>query len=199
MASMQYDVWAVTPAASADANFYVESVTPTGVVPVTLTLANTTPSINGWGYKVRLTTADDESGVNFTIVGTGVNGLAISETFAGPSSATTKDSTNYFASVSSITVSQGTTAAIEIGYSTAFALPKTRIKGIYYIASGSAGAVTVTKVSNSRVVLDIVTPAVANAVSNVYIAPEGIPTGYGLNDFATVSRTNVTSLTIICG
>lgn len=199
MATMQYDVWAVTPAVAADTNFYVESVTPSGLVPVTLTLAHTTPSINGCGYKVVLKTAGDESTVNFTIVGTGVNGLTITETFAGPGSATTKTSTNYYSKITSITVSKGTGAAIELGYSADFALPKCRIKGLYFAATASAGYIQVVKVSNSRMLLDVATPASAAAATNVYIAPEGIPTTYDLNDYATVTTSNVASVTFICG
>lgn len=194
---MQYDVWAVTPAASADDNFYVESVTPSG--SGALTLANTTPSVNGCGYKVVLTTAADESAVNFTIVGTGVNGLQITETFAGPSSATTKLSTNYFASVSSISIDGGTAGAIILGYSVDFALPRTRIKGFYFTGAASAGSVIVTRASDSKVLLNIATPAGTSTSGSLYMAAEGILIGAGLNEYATVARTNVASVTFVCG
>ena len=194
---MQYDVWAVTPATAADDNFYVESVTP--VAAGALTLANTTPSVNGCGYKVVLTTATDESAVNFTIVGVGVNGLPITETFAGPASATTKLSTNYFASVSSISVDDATDAAIIFGYSLDFALPRTRIKGFYFTGAANAGSVVVTRVSDSKVLLNIATPAGAATSGSLYMPAEGILIGAGLNEFATVTRTSVASVTFVCG
>lgn len=194
---MQYDVWAVTPAAAADDNFFVESVTP--VAAGDLTLANTVPSVNGCGYKVVLTTAADESAVNFTIVGTGVNGLTITETFAGPSSATTKNSTNYFASVSSISVDDATSGAIIFGYTTDFALPRARIKGFYFTGATNAGSVVVTRASDSKVLLNIATPAGTATSGSLYMAAEGILIGAGLNDYATVTRTSVASVTFICG
>jgi hypothetical protein len=194
---MQYDVWAVTPATAADDNFYVESVTPSEAGA--LTLANTTPSVNGCGYKVVLTTAGDESGVNFTIVGIGVNGLPITETFAGPSSATTVTTTNYFASVSSISVSGATGGAIILGYSLDFALPRTRIKGFYFTGAANAGSVVVTRVRGSKVLLNLATPAGTGTSGSFYMAAEGILVGAALNDFATVTRTSVASTTFICG
>lgn len=194
---MQYDVWAVTPATAADTNFYVESVTPSGAGA--LTLANTTPSVNGCGYKVVLTTAADESATNFTIVGVGVNGEAITETFAGPSSATTKNSANYFASVSSISVDAATADAIILGYSADFALPRTRIKGFYFTGATNAGSVVVTRASDSKVLLNIATPAGVATSGSVYMAAEGILVGPSLNEYATVVRTSVASVTFICG
>ena len=195
--AMQYDVWAVTPAASADDNFYVTSVTPAAAGA--LTLAATTPSVNGCGYKVVLTTAGDESGVTFTIVGTGVNGETITESFAGPSSATTKNSTNYFASVTSISVDGATGAAIILGYSTDFALPRTRIKGFYFTGAASAGSVVVTRVSDSKVLLNIATPASTAASGSLFLPAEGILVGSNINDYATVTKSNVASVTFICG
>ena len=50
MASQQYDVWAVTP--GSDADFYFPSATVSGAGA--LTLAATTPGINGYGYKVSI-------------------------------------------------------------------------------------------------------------------------------------------------
>lgn len=194
---MQYDVWAVTPATAADTNFYVESVTPTGAED--LTLANTTPSIYGCGYKVVLKTAADESAVNFTIVGTGINGQLITETFAGPDSATTLASTNYFSSVSSISVDDGTADAIELGYSADFAIPRTRIKGVYLTGTASAGSVVITRVRDSFPLLNMASPAAAAAGVSLYMPAEGILVGSQINDYATVVRTNLASLTLICG
>lgn len=194
---MQYDVWAVTPAASADDNFYVTTVTPAEAGP--LDLAATTPSVNGCGYKVVLTTLADESTVTFTIVGTGVNGLTITESFAGPSSATTKLSTNYYASITSISVSGATDAAIVLGYSADFALPRTRIKGFYFTGAASAGSVVVTRASDSKVLLDIATPAGTAASGSLFLPAEGILVGSSINEYATVTRSSVASVTFICG
>jgi|688.fasta_scaffold908190_2 hypothetical protein len=197
--AMQYDVWSVKIRSST--NFYVTSVTPSG--SGALTLANTTPGINGYGYKVTVRAAStDESGVNFTITGTTVGGVVVTEVIAGPDGsggAATTSTTNYFASVSSITTSAGTTGAITVGYSGNLALPMTRVKGLYYLASGSAGSIIVTRNSDSQILLEIDTPALATQVNSLYMAAEGIRTTYQTNDFATVAATNVTATTLICG
>ena len=191
---MQYDVWSVKIKSSAD--FYVTSVTPSG--EGFLTLANTTPGINGYGYKVSISGTGNEAGKNFTIVGTTVGGVVVTEVVAGPNNNTVY-STNYFASVTSIKVSAATAAAITVGYGGNLALPMTRIKGLYYLASGSAGTIIVTRASDSTLLLEIDTPGADTQVNSLYMAAEGIRTTYKTNDLATVAVTNVTAVTLICG
>jgi hypothetical protein len=191
---MQYDVWSVKIRSSA--NFYVASVTPSGAGA--LTLLKTQPGINGYGYKVSITGGSDESGKTFTIVGRSVAGESVTEVVTGPN-ATTVYSTNYFAQISSITVSAATTGAITVGYGGALALPATRIKGLYYLAGASAGTVIVTRNSDSQILLEIDTPASATQVNSLYMAAEGIRTAFSNDDFATVTPTNVTAVTLICG
>lgn len=191
---MQYDVWSVKIRSSA--NFYVASVTPSGAGA--LTLLKTQPGINGYGYKVSITGGSDESGKTFTIVGRSVAGASVTEVVTGPN-ATTVYSTNYFAQISSITVSAATTGAITVGYGGALALPATRIKGLYYLAGASAGTVVVTRNSDSQILLEIDTPASATQVNSLYMAAEGIRTAFSNDDFATVTPTNVTAVTLICG
>jgi hypothetical protein len=191
---MQYDVWSVK--IRSDADFYVASVTPSGAG--SLTLLKTQPGINGYGYKVSITGGSDESGKTFTIVGRSVAGASVTEVVTGPN-ATTVYSTNYFAQISSITVSAATTGAITVGYGGALALPATRIKGLYYLAGASAGTVIVTRNSDSQILLEIDTPASATQVNSLYMAAEGIRTAFSNDDFATVTPTNVTAVTLICG
>ena len=191
---MQYDVWSVKIRSSA--NFYVASVTPSGAGA--LTLLKTQPGINGYGYKVSITGGSDESGKTFTIVGRSVAGASVTEVVTGPN-ATTVYSANYFAQISSITVSAATTGAITVGYGGALALPATRIKGLYYLAGASAGTVIVTRNSDSQILLEIDTPASATQVNSLYMAAEGIRTAFSNDDFATVTPTNVTAVTLICG
>jgi hypothetical protein len=122
----------------------------------------------------------------------------VTEVVTGPN-ATTVYSTNYFAQISSITVSAATTGAITVGYGGALALPPTRIKGLYYLASATAGSVVVTRNSDSQILLEIDTPAAATQVNSLYMAAEGIRTAYSNNDFAIVTPTDVTAVTLICG
>jgi hypothetical protein len=63
MATMQYDVWSVK--VGSDADFYVVENTYAGTLPLSLPLANTIPGRNGYGYKVSVTSAGDDTGVGF--------------------------------------------------------------------------------------------------------------------------------------
>ena len=191
---MQYDVWSVK--VKSDDDFYVNAVSPSAAGA--LALKATTPGINGYGYKVSIKSSTNESGKNFTIVGTTVGGAAVTETIAGPNN-TTVYTTNYFARVTSVSTS-ASGGSIEVGYGGNLALPMTRIKGLYYVgSSGGAGSIIVTRNSNSLIILEIDTPASATQVSSLYMAAEGIRTTYSLDDFAVVAVTSVTSVTLICG
>ena len=191
---MQYDVWSVK--VKSDDDFYVAAVSPSAAGA--LALKATTPGINGYGYKVSIKSSTNESGKNFTIVGTTVGGAAVTETIAGPNN-TTVYTTNYFARVTSVSTS-ASGGSIEVGYGGNLALPMTRIKGLYYVgSSGGAGSIIVTRNSNSLIILEIDTPASATQVSSLYMAAEGIRTTYSLDDFAVVAVTSVTSVTLICG
>ena len=191
---MQYDVWSVK--IRSDADFYVTSVTPSGAGA--LAMVKNQPGINGYGYKVSITGGSNESAKTFTIVGKTVAGATVTETVTGPNN-TTVYSTNYFAFVSSVSVSAATAGAITVGYGGALALPPTRIKGLYYLASSAAGTIVVTRNSDSQILLEIDTPALATVVNSLYMAAEGIRTAYANNDFATVTPTDVTAVTLICG
>jgi len=191
---MQYDVWSVK--IRSDADFYVTSVTPSGAGA--LAMVKNQPGINGYGYKVSITGVSNESGKTFTITGRTVAGAIVTETVTGPN-ATTVYSTNYFSQVTSVSVSAATAGAITVGYGGALALPATRIKGLYYLASGAAGTIIVTRNSDSQILLEIDTPASATQVNSLYMAAEGIRTAYSNNDFAIVTPTDVTAVTLICG
>ena len=190
---MQYDVWSVK--VKSDDDFYVAAVSPSAAGA--LALKATTPGINGYGYKVSIKSSTNESGKNFTIVGTTVGGAAVTETIAGPNN-TTVYTTNYFAKVTSVSTS-ASGGSIEVGYGGNLALPMTRIKGLYYLASGTPGTIIVTRNSDLQILLEIDTPGLDDAVNSLYMAAEGIRMTYSLNDFAVVAVTNVTSVTLICG
>lgn len=197
MATQQYDVWSVSP--KADADFYVASVTLADAGALAL-LANT-PGINGYGYKVSITSAADETGVNFTITGIPVGATApVTEVLAGGDT-TTVYSTNYFATVLSITSDAGTTGAITVGYGGALALPRCRIKGVYYVGAGNAGSISISDANSSplppRLYMD--TPGSATVASSLYMAAEGVLVGQAQNGYAVVTLTEVTKVTLICG
>ena len=200
MATMQYDVWSVK--VGSDADFYVVENTYAGTLPLSLPLANTLPGRNGYGYKVSVTSAGDETGVGFTITGMKVGdigGTLVSETVVGLDT-DTAFSTIYFASVESVVINANTTANVTIGYGGDLALPRCRVKGLYYVASGNAGEIAITPNSSSIPILAMATPGNATVVSSLYMAAEGIlTTNSSAKDYAVVTNTNVTSVTLICG
>ena len=191
---MQGDVFAVT--VGSDTNFYVESVTPTGAGA--LTLANTRPGLNGIGYQVIVTCAGDDAGRTFTVVGLGMDGNALTEDISGADAGATTGS-SYFAQITSISVDDATDGAVTIGYGGNLALPKTRVKYVYFVSSASAGTVTLTRNSDSAAILSIPTPATANTTDGILMPGDGISTAYTPTDYSVVTLSNVTATTFICG
>ena len=196
---MQYDVWAVTPATD-DAYFRANaSIAASGALSL---LANSVGP-NGYGYKLVITSAGNDSGITFTITGIKVGDLTntvVSEVVTGANTSTAT-STNYYARVDSITASGASAGNVKIGTTGSLALPRTRIKGLYYVGTASAGTIKFnTNDQASALRLQVNTPASATAVNSLYMAAEGILTTLGSNqDYCVVTLTNVTYCTIICG
>ena len=197
MATQQYDVWSVSP--KADADFYVTSVTPGDAGALAL-VANT-PGINGYGYKVSITSVDDETAKNFTITGIPVGSTeTVTEVVAGGNN-TTVYSTRYYATVTSITVSAATADAITVGYGGSLALPRCRIKGVYYVGATNAGSISIDDagvgVVPPRLYMD--TPGSVTVANSLYMAAEGVLVGQTGSKYAVVTLTEVTKVTLICG
>jgi hypothetical protein len=196
---MQYDVWAVTPAT--DDAYYRANASIAGAGALSL-LANTVGP-NGYGYKLIFTSAGDDSGITFTITGIKVGDLTntvVSEVVTG-ANATTATSSNYYARVDSITASGASAGNVKIGTTGSLALPRTRIKGLYFVGTATAGTIkfNVNGLS-SQLILQINTPASATQTSSLYMAAEGIlTTRSSPQDYCVVTLTNVTFTTIICG
>ena len=196
---MQYDVWAVTPAT--DDAYYRANASIAGAGALSL-LANTVGP-NGYGYKLVITSAGDDSGITFTITGIKVGDLTntvVSEVVTG-ANATTATSSNYYARVDSITASGASAGNVKIGTTGSLALPRTRIKGLYFVGTATAGTIkfNVNGLS-SQLILQLNTPASAIQTSSLYMAAEGILTTRSTaQDYCVVTLTDVTFVTIICG
>jgi hypothetical protein len=196
---MQYDVWAVTPAT--DDAYYRANASIAGAGA--LTLLQSTVGPNGYGYKLVITSAGDDTGITFTIRGVLVGDLTstvVSETLTG-GNAGGVTSANYYARVDSITASGASAGNVKIGTTGSLALPRCRIKGLYYVGTASAGSIKFnTNGLSSNLRLQVNTPASATAVNSLYMAAEGILTTLGSQtDYCVVTLTNVTYCTIICG
>lgn len=191
---MQSDVWAATWFNNAAALRAPASIAGTGEI----TLITTAVGFNGVGAKVTITSTGDEDDTEFTIVGIGMDGEEVTEVITGIDNDTIT-STNYFTSIVSISNDTASVGSISIGL-TGLALPKCRIRGVYYTGAANAGSVVITRVSDSRKVLNVVSPAGSGANAfNVWVPGEGIVATYTLDDFATVTLTEVGSTTILCG
>ena len=191
---MQSDVWSATWFNDTAALRAAAAIAGTGAI----TLITTDVGFNGVGAKVTITSDDDEDDTEFTVVGVGMDGQQITEVITGVDTNTVA-STNYYTSIVSISNDTVSVGDISIGLS-GLALPKCRVRGVYFIGAANAGSVVITRVSDSRKVLNVVSPAGSGANAfNVWVPGEGIVSTYTLNDYATVTLTEVGSTTILCG
>ena len=200
MASQQYDIWAVTP--EADVDFY-RAAAAIGTAGA-LTLAATVPGRNGYGFKVSVTSDGNDATTVFTITGTIVgqttDGGIGTDTITGVN-ANTVSSTKYFSSVTSVVASATSANSVSVGYTADLALPRTRVKGLYYVGSGSSGTIVITSPNVTAPLYKIITPTSAGSFADSLFMPaEGILVGNDArNDYATVTATSVTSFTLLCG
>jgi hypothetical protein len=191
---MQSDVWSVT--SFSDTAALRAAGTVTTATALTLTTANL--PFNGAGAKVTVTSDGDDGSTDFTVVGTNMAGEALTEVITGVDT-NTVTSTAFFSLVTSVTPSATSTNDISVGLS-GLALPKCRIRGVYFVGAESAGSVIVTRVSDSRKVLNVVSAAGSGANAfNFYVPGEGIVSTYTIGDHATVTLSQVPSVTFLCG
>jgi hypothetical protein len=197
---MQGDIWAITPSTSATLLRAAASIADAGA----LTLLTTDVSANGTGYQLLFTSAGDDSGITFTIVGVKVGdltGALTTEVVVGADTATAS-STNFYTSVQSITASGASAGNVSIGTTGAIAFPRTRIKSLYYVGTANAGSITFNLNGPSGVtILQLDTPASAGAFADsLFIPAEGLlTTRSGKTDFAVLTLTEITKITVFCG
>ena len=190
---MQSDVWSATWFNNTAALRASAAIAGTGAI----TLLTTAVGFNGVGAKVTVTSSGDEDDTEFTVVGIGMDGTQITEVITGVDTNTVA-STNYYTSIVSISNDTASVGDISLGLS-GLALPKSRIRGVYFLGAANAGSVTVTRVSDSRNILSLVSPAGSGANAfNFYIPGEGIVSTYTLEDYATVTLSQVSSATFLC-
>lgn len=199
---MQYDVWAVSP--TSDDEYFFSSATIATTGSVALALSANEVGQYGTGYKVSITSDAADSATVFTITGVkvGANGWdgVVTETLNGPS-ASVVYSTNYYTRVDDVSVVGPAAGAIKVGYGGDLAFPRTRIKGVLYIASSSEGSITFTAQPNNTTLLKVYTPG-DNTANDAMIPTEGILTtksNSGRGDIAVMTLDGVSKVTVICG
>ena len=201
---MQGDNFAVSP--TTNAAYYRVAAASSGTAAYTL--LQTLAGPNGIGYIISFVGNANDSGKTLTIVGHKMGtapGVVTTEVVTGPNTNTVY-STGYYDRVTSITPSATMTGTIGVGVlGTSVALPRTRIKGVYYVGTGSAGSIKANlNSSTGTLLLQVDTPASATATQYMLLAG-GILMG-GSNalgpltmDIGIITLTNVTFATIICG
>lgn len=196
----QYDLWAVNP--SSDDDYFRTSATVSASGSIALLKSDV--GEYGTGYKVSITSSGADANKTFTITGVVVGAVGydgvVTETVTGPS-ATVVYSTNYYTRVNSISISAPSTGGIKIGYGGELAFPRTRIKGVLYIATSTEGSITFTAKPNNTTLLKLFTPGDATA-NDCMIPPEGILTtksNSGRGDFAIMTLDQVSKVTVLCG
>jgi hypothetical protein len=126
---MQSDVWSVT--SFSDTAALRAAATVAAATAFTLTTANL--PFNGAGAKVTVTSDGNDATTDFTVVGTNMAGDALTEVITGVNT-NTVTSTAFFSLVTSVTPSATSANDISVGLS-GLALPKCRIRGVYFVGA----------------------------------------------------------------
>lgn len=195
----QTDIWAVSPSTSA--TYYRAAAAVAGAGALTLLTRDAGP--NGVGYKVIITSSGIDTGITFTIVGTPVGGdpnhAPVTEVLTG-ASASSVTSTNFFANIVSITASGAAAGTVAIGTTGSLALPRCRVRGVYYVGAASAGTIVLNSNATSGTqLLRVDTPATATWAAHLLLPGEGALTARSTGaDFAIVTLTQVSLITLFC-
>ena len=196
---MQYDIWAINSAPDDDILRTNASIAAAGA----LTLLTTSVSPYGTGYKIGITSAGNDSGITFTIVGIKVGDLTGANTTEVVTGANVgvATSANFYTVVSRITASGASAGNVKIGSVGSLALPRTRIKGLYYVATATAGSIKFNLNSSSgSLLLQVDTPTGTAFSDSIIIPGEGIlTTRSNRTDFAVMTLSEITSVTVFCG
>jgi hypothetical protein len=197
---MAYDIWAIN-ANPDDASLRANaSIAAAGAL--TLLTGNVSPY--GTGYKIAITSAGDDSGITFTIVGIKVGDLTganTTEVVTG-ANADAVISANFYTEIKSITASGASAGNVKIGSTGSLAFPRTRLKSFYFVGTENSGSVKFNLNSpTGTLLLQIDTPAGSEAFSDsVTIPGDGIlTTRSGKTDFAVMTLTEITHVTVFCG
>ena len=194
------DIWAITPSTSATLLRAAASIAGAGDI----TLLTNDVSPYGTGYKLLFTSAGNDAGITFTITGVKVgdlSGASVTEEVAG-ANAGTASSTNFYTSVSNISVDGASAGNVSIGTTGSLAFGRTRLKSLYYVGAGTAGSIKFNLNSSSgTLLLQIDTPVSSTSFSDSVTIPElGILTQRSNStDFAVMTLDQVSNVTVFCG
>jgi len=105
---------------------------------------------NASGRQVTILSAGNDSGISFTVVGTDVNGSALSETVTG-ANAGTATSSGYFKTITSITAVGNPAGNVSAGINNnalgVIFAGRCRLQGFSTVSGGSAGTINIRNAS----------------------------------------------------
>ena len=175
----------ISDVVAADDNGYSASAQVGNNAALTLAgaLASGGSVTNSSGRLTEITSGGDDSAISFTVVGTDVNGSALTESITGANTGAATGS-KYFKTITSITA-VGDPAGTVIAGTTAAAADvvfsgRTRIKGLTIINDAAAGNVDIVDTSDAGAIgsgtstLKVGTVASATVVHDVTIPEYGV-------------------------
>tara|TARA_R110001592_G_scaffold109278_1_gene304922 strand:+ start:302 stop:922 length:621 start_codon:yes stop_codon:yes gene_type:complete len=167
--------------AAVDADGVSTSQTPSGAGNLTITgaLASGGEATLVPARNVTVTSGgSSETGKNFTITGTDVNGNAVSEVIAGPGSSATVSTTKIFKVVTQVYVDAATAGAVTVGSGTTVSetifAGRARIRGVYFVNSGSGGSLDFVNGNNGNTVMKLQTTGTAATADYPDVPDDGV-------------------------
>ena len=153
---------------------------------------------NASGRQVTILSAGNDSGISFTVVGTDVNGSALSETVTG-ANAGTATSSGYFKTITSITAVGNPAGNVSAGINAAVAdvifAGRSRLQGVNLVCSGTAGNVDFVNTSpNGTSSFKLGSVASATATRDITIPDNGLVFSDGIYiNYTTATFSSLTA------
>tara|TARA_R100001369_G_scaffold88763_1_gene125729 strand:+ start:79 stop:669 length:591 start_codon:yes stop_codon:yes gene_type:complete len=171
--------------------------TAAGVANNAALVLTASPYVTDFPRKITITSAGNDSGITFTVVGLNESGTAVTETVTGIN-AGVATSANYYSSVTSITavgdpagnVSAGTANPV---FATIFAGPM-RLQGMYAVNTATAGTITFRDTSRTGAIR-MQFSTVGSATSSEYpdVPDDGLLfVGGGFLDYSAANMSSIT-------
>jgi len=155
----------------------------------------------GTARQITLLSAGDDSDKSFTVVGTDVNGDALSETVTG-ANAGTATSTGYFATISSITAvgnpAGNMSAGINANVAGVIFKGRTRVKNLIWSGGGAIGTVNIRNSGTAGTsLINVRSNATLGINDNLTLAKDGVLFDSGA--YITYAETQCNSVTAFYG
>ena len=155
----------------------------------------------GTARQITLLSVGDDSGITFTVVGTDINGDALSETVTG-ANAGTATSTGYFATISSITAvgdpAGNMSAGINANVAGVIFKGRTRVKNLIWSGGGAIGTVNIRNSGTAGTsLINVRSNATLGINDNLTLAKDGVLFDSGA--YITYAETQCNSVTAFYG